>query len=288
MQKAIFNIQNETDFERCALQVFKHQFENNKVYRSFCDLLYIHPSDVKNVAQIPFLPIQFFKTHQVLSTNQSVQETFTSSGTTGAQVSKHLVADVSWYQTSYTKAFEHFYGPVEDYTVLGLLPNYLEREGSSLIYMVNDFIQKSNKPKSGFYLDNLSELSKTLEELSEKIIFLENEVTIKNLKDHIFLKVLETFRNNWDDMLGMLLRYKDEFGNIDVKNNVKKEYKELAKWVHYIKLVHRRKKTNFLKNNQIEYLNKLGFNWRIEGETVDHPNNFKPKIKIYPFNIFIN
>ena len=132
MQKAIFNIQNETDFERCALQVFKHQFENNKVYRSFCDLLYIHPSDVKQVAQIPFLPIQFFKTHQILSTNQSVQETFTSSGTTGALVSKHLVTDTSWYEASYTKAFEHFYGPVEDYTVLGLLPNYLEREGSSL------------------------------------------------------------------------------------------------------------------------------------------------------------
>jgi hypothetical protein len=114
------------------------------------------------------LPIQFFKTHQVLSTNQSVQETFTSSGTTGAQISKHLVADVSWYEASYTRAFEHFYGPVEDYTVLGLLPNYLEREGSSLIYMVNDFIQKSNNPKSGFYLDNLSELTKTLIALDQK------------------------------------------------------------------------------------------------------------------------
>jgi len=168
MQKAIFNIQNETDFERCALQVFKHQFENNRVYRSFCDLLYIHPSDVKEVADIPFLPIQFFKTHQVLSTSQSVQETFTSSGTTGAQVSKHLVTDLSWYETSYTRAFEHFYGPIKGYTVLGLLPNYLEREGSSLIYMVNDFINKSNNPKSGFYLDNLSELIKTLIALDQK------------------------------------------------------------------------------------------------------------------------
>ena len=168
MQKAIFNIQNETDFERCALQVFKHQFENNRVYRSFCDLLYIHPSDVKEVADIPFLPIQFFKTHQVLSANHSVQETFTSSGTTGAQVSKHLVTDLSWYKKSYTKTFEHFYGPLKEFTVLGLLPNYLEREGSSLIYMVNDFIHKSKNSKSGFYLDNLSELSKTLEALDQK------------------------------------------------------------------------------------------------------------------------
>ena len=168
MQKAIFNIQNETDFERCALQVFKHQFENNKVYRSFCDLLYIHPSDVKEVADIPFLPIQFFKSHAVLSSTQAVQETFTSSGTTGSSVSKHMVTDVSWYTKSYTKGFEHFYGPIEDYTVLGLLPNYLERDGSSLIYMVDDFIKKSNKPASGFYLNNLTELSKTLIALDKK------------------------------------------------------------------------------------------------------------------------
>ncbi|MDG1508938.1 MAG: acyl transferase [Flavobacteriaceae bacterium] len=168
MQKAIFNIQNETDFERCALQVFKHQFENNKVYRSFCDLLYIHPSDVKEVADIPFLPIQFFKSHAVLSSTQAVQETFTSSGTTGSSVSKHMVTDLSWYTKSYTKGFEHFYGPIEDYTVLGLLPNYLERDGSSLIYMVDDFIKKSNKPASGFYLNNLTELSKTLIALDKK------------------------------------------------------------------------------------------------------------------------
>ena len=168
MQKAIFNIQNETDFERCALQVFKHQFENNKVYRSFCDLLYIHPSDVKEVADIPFLPIQFFKSHAVLSSTQAVQETFTSSGTTGSSVSKHMVTDLSWYTKSYTKGFEYFYGPIEEYTVLGLLPNYLERDGSSLIYMVDDFIKKSNKPASGFYLNNLTELSKTLIALDKK------------------------------------------------------------------------------------------------------------------------
>ena len=168
MQKDIFNIQNETDFERCALQVFKHQFENNKVYRSFCDLLYIHPSDVKEVADIPFLPIQFFKSHAVLSSTQAVQETFTSSGTTGSSVSKHMVTDLSWYTKSYTKGFEYFYGPIEEYTVLGLLPNYLERDGSSLIYMVDDFIKKSNKPASGFYLNNLTELSKTLIALDKK------------------------------------------------------------------------------------------------------------------------
>ena len=168
MQNAVFNIQNQSDFKTCALQVFRHQFKNNTVYRSFCDLLYIHSSDVKKVEEIPFLPIQFFKSHAVLSSTQAVKETFTSSGTTGSSVSKHMVTDLSWYTKSYTKGFEYFYGPIEDYTVLGLLPNYLERDGSSLIYMVDDFIKKSNKPASGFYLNNLTELSKTLIALDKK------------------------------------------------------------------------------------------------------------------------
>ena len=168
MQNAVFNIQDQSDFKTCALQVFRHQFKNNAIYRSFCDLLYIHSSDVKEVEEIPFLPIQFFKSHAVLSSTQAVKETFTSSGTTGSSVSKHMVTDVSWYTKSYTKGFEHFYGPIEEYTVLGLLPNYLERDGSSLIYMVDDFIKKSNKPASGFYLNNLTELSKTLIALDKK------------------------------------------------------------------------------------------------------------------------
>ena len=168
MQNAVFNIQNQSDFKTCALQVFRHQFKNNAIYRSFCDLLYIHSSDVKEVEEIPFLPIQFFKSHAVLSSTQAVKETFTSSGTTGISVSKHMVTDLSWYTKSYTKGFEYFYGPIEEYTVLGLLPNYLERDGSSLIYMVDDFIKKSNKPASGFYLNNLTELSKTLIALDKK------------------------------------------------------------------------------------------------------------------------
>ena len=168
MQNAVFNIQDQSDFKTCALQVFRHQFKNNAIYRSFCDLLYIHSSDVKEVEEIPFLPIQFFKSHAVLSSTQAVKETFTSSGTTGSSVSKHMVTDLSWYTKSYTKGFEYFYGPIEEYTVLGLLPNYLERDGSSLIYMVDDFIKKSNKPASGFYLNNLTELSKTLIALDKK------------------------------------------------------------------------------------------------------------------------
>lgn len=165
---AIFNIKTHAEFKALALDAFRFQFENNSVYRSFCDLLYRHPSDVKHLRDIPFLPIQFFKTHEVLSSRNIVEKSFTSSGTTGSVTSKHLVTDLSIYEESYLKGFQHFYGNVEDYVVLALLPSYLEREGSSLIYMVEDLIQKSKHPKSGFYLNNLQDLSETLKKLEAK------------------------------------------------------------------------------------------------------------------------
>ena len=168
MQNNIFNIQNQEDFKQVALEVFKHQFKNNKVYRSFCDLLYIHPSDVTKVEEIPFLPIQFFKSRKVLSSLDEIDETFTSSGTTGSITSNHFVTDINLYKESYLKGFAHFYGNIEDYVVLALLPNYLERNGSSLVFMVDDLIQKSNNPESGFYLDNIQELAKKLVELDKK------------------------------------------------------------------------------------------------------------------------
>ncbi|MEO8773131.1 MAG: acyl transferase [Gelidibacter sp.] len=158
----IFNIQTQTEFEAASLEVFKFQFENNRVYRSFCDLLYRHPSDVTSIEDIPFLPIQFFKSHDILSSKKTVEHVFTSSGTTGDLTSKHLVTDVKVYEDSFRRAFNHFYGAVEDYVVLALLPSYLERDGSSLIYMVEDLISQSHHPESGFYLHNLSELKDLL------------------------------------------------------------------------------------------------------------------------------
>jgi phenylacetate-coenzyme A ligase PaaK-like adenylate-forming protein len=174
-KKAIFNIKNDTDFQELALQVFKHQFENNKVYRSFCDLLYVHPSDVKHITQIPFLPIQFFKTHKVLSSQNPIEQTFTSSGTTGSITSQHFVTDLDIYKQSFRKGFQSFYGNIEDYVVLALLPSYLERDGSSLIYMVNDMIAQSKHLESGFYLNDLNALSETLMKLDsscEKILLI--------------------------------------------------------------------------------------------------------------------
>ncbi|MEL0454941.1 acyl transferase [Flavobacteriaceae bacterium SZ-1-7] len=162
---SIFNIKNDNEFEDLALQIFKFQFENNKVYRSFCDLLYKHPSDVKTIEDIPFLPIQFFKTKAVLSALSPVKTIFTSSGTTGDTTSKHHVTDLGIYQRSFTKGFEHFYGTIEEYVILGLLPSYLERNGSSLVYMVDAMIKASKHKESGFYLTNITELQKQLKTL---------------------------------------------------------------------------------------------------------------------------
>nr|WP_255555198.1 acyl transferase [Flavobacterium sp. NKUCC04_CG] len=141
-----------------ALKTFRFQYDNNSVYRQFCELLKKNPSDVKNLYDIPFLPIEFFKTKDILSSDLPIQTTFTSSGTTGIVTSKHHITDLAYYELSFRKAFSHFYGNIEDYVVLALLPSYLEREGSSLIYMVNDLIEQSNQPESGFYLNNYSEL----------------------------------------------------------------------------------------------------------------------------------
>jgi len=168
MQNDIFNIQSDQDFTKIALQVFKHQFTNNKVYRSFCDLLYVHPSDVKKIEEIPFLPIQFFKNKKIGSSSDEVQVVFKSSGTTGNITSNHFVTDISLYQKSYLNGFSHFYGNIEDYVVLALLPNYLERKGSSLVFMVDDLITKTKNPESGFYLNNVAELAQKLAILDKK------------------------------------------------------------------------------------------------------------------------
>lgn len=154
----IFTISNQKQFDKIALKVFRFQYENNLVYREFCDFLKTDVQKVKSIEQIPFLPIQFFKSHSVISSTNPIETTFTSSGTTGMITSKHLVTDLGIYEESYRKGFSQFYGNIEDYVVLALLPSYLEREGSSLIHMVDDLIQLSNQDESGFYLHNYDEL----------------------------------------------------------------------------------------------------------------------------------
>lgn len=166
--RSIFSIQNDTDFEREALKAFLYQFENNTTYRSFCDLLYKHPSEINHSRDIPFLPIQFFKTHSILTEGKTASTTFTSSGTTGSTTSKHHVADLGLYEASFRDAFAKAYGNPKDYVIVALLPSYLERTGSSLIYMVDDLIKSSGHSESGFYLNDLKKLAQTLIELDSK------------------------------------------------------------------------------------------------------------------------
>lgn len=171
----IFAISNQKQFEKIALKVFRFQYDNNIVYKEFCELLNVEKHQVRTLKEIPFLPIQFFKSRDVVSSTNEIQEIFTSSGTTGMITSRHLVTDSTLYEESYRKAFAEFYGNIEDFAILALLPSYLERQGSSLIYMVEDLIRLSKNPDSGFYLfnhDDLIEKLKILESNGQNILLI--------------------------------------------------------------------------------------------------------------------
>ena len=173
-QNNIFKINNNKQFEQKALEIFQFQAKNCEVYADFISFLKVDIKEVKSLIDIPFLPIQFFKTHQITSNKNPIQQTFLSSGTGGVQ-SQHFVTGITLYEESYLKAFQHFYGNIEDYTVLALLPSYLERNGSSLIYMVDDLIKKSNNSESGFFLKNTHKMTKIIENHSkndEKLLIL--------------------------------------------------------------------------------------------------------------------
>jgi len=195
LQEQIFNIKPAGEFNALALEVFKFQFENNKVYRSFCDLLYKHPSDVKTIEEIPFLPIEFFKTRKILSNTKNPVICFSSSGTTGSVTSKHHVVDLGIYEESYLSGFKQFYGAIEGYVVLALLPSYLEREGSSLIYMVDDLIKKSKHPESGFYLDDLDEINEkliALDKSGQKVLLIGVSFALLDLIEQYQFKLKNT------------------------------------------------------------------------------------------------
>jgi hypothetical protein len=164
----LFHISTETEFSQFALQLFQRQAREVSVYKQYLELLRIKPEQISNLSDIPFLPISFFKSHKVAPDGMSEDIIFSSSGTTGQISSKHFVSDLKVYKESFRKGFEHFYGQPNGYCILALLPAYLERTGSSLVYMVDDLIKKSNHAKSGFYLNNHQELRGTLEELKSK------------------------------------------------------------------------------------------------------------------------
>jgi phenylacetate-coenzyme A ligase PaaK-like adenylate-forming protein len=167
LQNKIFNIRNHHDFNAIAIEIFHFQYKNNTIYRQFVDFLNIRTENITNYLQIPFLPIEFFKSHKISSSNLVSDAIFTSSGTTGVQTSEHFVADLTLYESSFIKSFELFFGSVNDYVILALLPSYLERTGSSLVYMANKLIELSHNSKSGFYLDEYDQLNSLLINLFE-------------------------------------------------------------------------------------------------------------------------
>ncbi len=164
LSKQLFRV-NTGNFEDTALAVFRYQAANNEVYRQYLAYLGIKVSDIRSVSAIPCLPIDFFRTHRVISGHPAIEKTFISSGTTGESPARHHVADLKLYEESFTRCFEIFYGPVQDYCLLGLLPSYLERENASLVFMVEKLMQQSGHPLNGFYLDNMDQLAITLQKL---------------------------------------------------------------------------------------------------------------------------
>ncbi len=170
----IFNIESEKDFQSKCLEIFCFQYFNNPVYKEYVDLLEISKESVDSIEKIPFLPISFFKSKKIYVGNDNYDIIFSSSATTGVSRASHFVKDISIYERSFFSAFKRFYGDPEEYIILCLLPSYLEREGSSLVYMAEKLVEASNSPNSGFFLYDHQELYAKIKEaaLSSKKILL--------------------------------------------------------------------------------------------------------------------
>lgn len=194
----IFSIHDEATFNKVALTIFRYQVVKCDTYNAFVNHLNINIKGVKHFNEIPFLPISFFKSHQILSSATEPEITFSSSGTTGQITSKHLVSDVSIYEKSYNKAFKQFYGKVEETCILALLPSYLERDGSSLIYMVDDLLKQSKHPQSGYFLHDLTNLYKTLTLLKAA-----NQKTILIGVTYALLDFVEQFQIDFPELIIM-------------------------------------------------------------------------------------
>ncbi len=189
---SIFEIESQQQFNEAALEIFRYQAINNEVYRQYLELIRTDIEKVRQIEEIPFLPIEFFKSHIVKTISPNSVEAddstivFTSSGTTGQQTSNHYVSDISIYEKSFTKAFELFYGNPKDYSIIAILPNYQERTGSSLIYMVKQLMKTSNHFDNKFYLHNLDDLAVNLiklEHQKQKTLLIGVTYSLLNLVD---------------------------------------------------------------------------------------------------------
>lgn len=198
LTKQIFSISNAHEFEKTSLAVFNHQAKNCQVYKEYISHLRIKPEAVTQSSQIPFLPISFFKTHDVLSSTDTPEIIFSSSGTTGMVQSKHLVTEVKVYEQSFNMAFEQFYGKIENTCLLALLPSYLERDGSSLIYMVDALLKQSKHPDSGYFLHNHDDLYHRLQKLQKA-----NQKTILIGVTYALLDFIEQHKLHFPNLIVM-------------------------------------------------------------------------------------
>ena len=164
----IFAIKNNAEFNDLAIEVARFQYKYCDVYNKYCNAINRIPSKIEKIEKIAFLPIDFFRTKRVLAKGIIEQQMFLSSGTTNENSSKHFVADISIYERNFMEGFKQFYGSPEEYCFLALLPSYLERSGSSLVYMVNQLIKLSNHPESGFFITDLEILISILKEKLKK------------------------------------------------------------------------------------------------------------------------
>ena len=163
----IFNIKNQSSFNKYCLDIYHFQYRNNLVYKKFCNMICENPMNINEITKIPFLPISFFKTKKILSVDK-FEKVFYSSGTTTNSRSKHFISDLKLYEESFIKNFTHNYGELNKYTIIALLPNYYENESSSLIYMVEKLIKLTKSNESGFFLDDYTNISKKLNQLDSK------------------------------------------------------------------------------------------------------------------------
>lgn len=186
IHEQIFAIATPQSFENCALTLFNYQAQHNSVYAQWLQHLGCNPTEVQHWQQIPCLPIQFFKTHAVHVPTSKPDKIFTSSATTSQTVSQHIVNNLSLYERSFTKGFELAYGKPSQYCILALLPGYLERSGSSLVYMAQALINASQHPNSGFFLNNLAELVELIQHLktqAQKVLLLGVSYALMDLAD---------------------------------------------------------------------------------------------------------
>ena len=194
----IFSIRDETQFNEAALAIFKYQAEFCVPYHQFITNLNIKADQINRVADIPYLPISFFKSHRVVSNTDHEEIIFSSSGTTGQIQSKHFVTDLKVYEDSFNKTFEQFYGKVEDTCLLALLPSYLERDGSSLIYMIDALLNQSKHSDSGYFLHNHEELFNKLIALKEA-----GQKTILIGVTYALLDFLEIYQLDFPELIVM-------------------------------------------------------------------------------------